>query len=81
MENLNENKSVTVSAYSEDYSDKSYKFYFGKNQFEFIPKSQVNFIENKDGGNTFGSGIEPRYFEMPMWLVKKLQGVEFYTIF
>lgn len=69
---------ITISAFSEDYSEKSYKFYFAKNQFEFVPKSQVKFIETSNGGSDFGTGIESRYFELPTWLLSKLRGVEYY---
>lgn len=71
---------ITISAFSEDYSEKSYKFYFANNQFEFVPKSQVKFIEAEKTGSEFGPGIESRYFSIPLWLVKKLRGVEFYGI-
>lgn len=74
-------KTVTISAFSENYNEKAYKLHFGSNQFEFVPKSQVKFIENAKGENTFGEGIESRFFEMPLWLVKKLKGTSFYTIF
>lgn len=33
-------KTVTISAFSENYNEKAYKLHFG-NQFEFVPKSQV----------------------------------------
>ena len=71
-------KNITISAFSENYSEKAYKFYFGNNNFEFVPKSQVTFIENSDGTLCFGEGIESRYFEMPVWLFSKLRGCEFY---
>ena len=71
-------KNIIISAFSENYSEKAYKFYFGKNNFEFVPKSQVKFIENSDGTLDFGEGIESRFFEMPVWLFSKLKGCEFY---
>ena len=71
-------KNITISAFSENYSEKSYKFYFGNNNFEFVPKSQVTFIENSDGTLDFGEGIESRYFEIPVWLFSKLRGCEYY---
>ena len=71
-------KKITISAFSENYSEKSYKFYFCNNNFEFVPKSQVKFIENSDGTLDFGEGIESRYFEIPVWLFSKLKGCEFY---
>ena len=76
----NNSNNVTLSAYSEDYSDKSYKFYFGNNNFEFVPKSQVEFLESEKTGENFGEGIQSRYFSIPKWLVYKLKGVEFYGI-
>jgi hypothetical protein len=71
-------ETITISAFSEDFSEKSYKFHYGKNRFEFVPKSQVKFIENGNGKQEFGTGIESRYFELPIWLFNKLQGKEFY---
>ena len=71
-------KNITISAFSENYSEKAYKFYFGNNNFEFVPKSQVTFIENGNGTQDFGEGIESRFFEMPVWLFSKLKGCEFY---
>ena len=71
-------KNITISAFSENYSEKAYKFYFCNNNFEFVPKSQVTFIENSDGTLDFGEGIESRYFEIPVWLFSKLKGCEFY---
>jgi len=71
---------TTISAFSEDYSEKAYKFHFSKNQFEFVPKSQAKFIETSNGNQEFGSGIESRFFEMPTWLVRKLRGIEYYGI-
>lgn len=68
---------ITISAFSEDYSENAYKFYFA-NQFEFVPKSQVKFIESSNGSQDFGAGIESRYFELPIWLFSKLRGVEYY---
>lgn len=73
-------KKVTVSAFCEDYSLKAYKFWYADKKFEFVPKSQVNFIENSHGESSFGEGIESRYFEMPLWLFKKLQGVQYYGV-
>ncbi|MDR2084322.1 MAG: hypothetical protein LBP67_04945 [Bacteroidales bacterium] len=73
-------ETITISAFSEDYSEKAYKFYFANNQFEFVPKSQVKFLENSKGGEEFGEGIESRYFELPTWLFSKLKGVEFYGV-
>ncbi len=72
-------KKITVSAFSEDYSEKAYKFYYANNQFEFVPKSQVTFLEAEKTGENFGEGIESRYFEMPLWLARKLKGHEFYS--
>lgn len=74
-----ENKTVVLSAYSYDYSEKSYKFMFGRNSFEFVPKSQVIFVENGKGGTDFDNG-NSNYFELPEWLYRKLKGVEFYGI-
>jgi hypothetical protein len=71
---------ITISAFSEDYSEKSYKFYFANKQFEFVPKSQVTFLENSKGGEEFGEGIESRYFEIPTWLFSKLRGAEYYGV-
>ena len=69
---------ITISAFSEDFSEKSYKFHYGKNLFEFVPKSQAKFIETIKGEEKFGTGIESRYFELPIWLFNKLKGKEFY---
>ena len=71
---------IVISAYSEDYNEKSYKFHYGKNLFEFVPKSQVKFIEHSNGTTEFGEGIESRYLEMPNWLFDKLKGTNFYGI-
>ena len=72
-------KTVTVSAFSSDYSDKAYKFHYGDNQYEFVPKSQVKFIESAKTGESFGEGVESRCFEMPAWLASKLKGAKFYS--
>ena len=69
---------ITISAFSEDYSEKAYKFYYGNKNFEFVPKSQVTFVEHSNGSEDFGEGIESRYFEVPVWLFSKLKGCEFY---
>ena len=61
---------VTVSAYYKDYNEKAWKFLYGKNQCEFLPKSQVILIEK--AGNT-------AYFEMPKWLADGLKGRNFYS--
>jgi len=71
-------KMVVISAYSEDYSEKSYKFYYGQNNYEYVPKSQVKFVEHSNGTLEFGSQIHSRYFEMPLWLYSKLKGIEYY---
>ena len=73
-------ETITISAFSEDYNEKSYKFHYGLNLFEFVPKSQVKFIETGKGAQEFGTGIESRFFEMPIWLFNKLQGQRFYGI-
>ena len=70
---------IVVSAYSEDYSEKAYKFIYANNKFEFLPKSQVKFVENSKGTAEFGEGVESRWFEMPLWLANKLKGIEFYS--
>lgn len=70
-------KNITISAFCEDYSLKAYKLYFG-NSFEFLPKSRVQFLENSNGDCNFGTGIESRYFKVPMWLFNRLHGVNFY---
>lgn len=70
---------ITVSAYSSDYSDEVYKFHYGRNQFEFVPKSQAVFLETVTGETEFGEGIQSRYFEIPAWLANKLKGADFYT--
>jgi len=77
---------ITVSAYCEDYSHKAYKFYFADTNYEFVPKSQIKFLERATSENNdfnldyseFGKGRESRYFEMPLWLFSKLKGHEFY---
>lgn len=70
-----DNQKVSISAFSSDYSDRAFAFYFGKNKKEFVPKSLVEFIENK-----FGEGIASRWFSIPVWLVNKLQGINYYTV-
>ena len=77
---MKDTEKVTISAFSSDYSDKAFAFHFGKNQREFVPKSQVKFIENKNGGAEFGEGIASRWFSIPVWLVNRLQGINFYTV-
>ena len=72
-------KKITVSAFSEDYNENSYKFHYGNKNFEFVPKSQVVFVEH-NGSTEFGTGIESRFFEMPVWLFARLKGIEFYGI-
>lgn len=69
---------IAVSAFSEDYSEKAYKFYFANHQFEFVPKSLVSFSEDEKG-KEFGEGIKSRWFIMPVWLAKKLKGSEYYS--
>ena len=78
---------ITVSAFCEDYSPKAYKFLYAKDRYEFVPKSQVKFLERATSENNqeldyekFGEGVESRYFEMPLWLFSKLRGVEFYGV-
>ena len=76
---MGEAKTVTVSAYSEDYSEKAYKFFYGNNNFEFVPKSQAKFLESSKTGEEFGEGVESRCFEIPTWLASKLKGASYYT--
>lgn len=71
---------ITISAYSEDYNDKSYKFYYGQRNFEFVPKSQVEFVEHSNGSTNFGDGLESRFFKLPVWLFKKLKGIDYYGV-
>lgn len=80
MNKKNTNEIVTISAFSEDYSEKAYKLYYANNQFEFIPKSFCKFIEAQKTGKDFGEGVESRYFEIPYWIYKNLKGVEFYSV-
>lgn len=69
---------VTMSAYATDYNEKCYKLHYGKNNFEFIPKSQCELVEAPNGIDN----KEPQscYFELPMWLAKKLKGIDYYGI-
>jgi len=70
-------QTITMSAFAEDYSEKAWKFLFGRNQFEFVPKSQAIFVESAKKGEEFDNGGS-NYFEIPLWLFKKLKGTEFY---
>lgn len=76
---MEKKETIIFSAFSEDYSEKSYKLLFGKNQFEFVPKSQVRFIESQKKGNEFDNGGS-NYFEISKWLLKKLKGFQYYGI-
>ena len=69
---------ITISAFSEDYSEKAFKFFYADKRFEFVPKSQVSFVECSNGSTEFGEGAENRYFEVPIWLFSKLKGCEYY---
>jgi hypothetical protein len=73
-------KSITISAFSADYTDRSYKFFYGNGNFELVPKSQVRFLEAAETGSDFGDGIQSRYFELPMSLFNKLKGINYYSI-
>lgn len=73
------NKTITVSAFSDDAGE-FYRFYYGANNFEDVPKSEVKFLEASKTGEDFGEGIESRYFEVPIEIFKELKGVEFYSI-
>lgn len=70
---------IHVSAFSDDYNEKCFVFYYGQQRREYVPKSQTRFVEDDKGNTDFGKGIKSRWFEMPLWLAKKLQGTAFYT--
>lgn len=68
---------ISMSAYATDYSDKAYKLWYAKNSFEFLPKSQAKMTEAPDGIDA----EDPRscWFEVPVWLAKKLKGTQYYS--
>lgn len=68
---------VSLNAYATDYSDKAYKLFYGKNSYEFLPKSKATLTEAPNGIDT----DEPRscWFDLPLWLAEKLKGSQYYT--
>lgn len=56
-------KTVTISAYATDYNEKSYCLHYGRNEREFIPKSQASLVEAPDG---IDDKPKSCYFEMPL---------------
>jgi hypothetical protein len=71
-------KLVSISAFSEDFDNEHYRFWFADHQSELVPKSVCKFLEAQKTGENFGEGIESRWFEMPLDFAINLKGLKFY---
>ena len=69
-----------VLAQSADYSEKAYVLLFGCGESEFIPKSRCSFLQTAEGCQEYGYGFQKRWYTMPEWIIKRLQGIEDYKI-
>lgn len=73
-------KMYHVLAQSADYSEKAYVLLFGEAGMEFIPKSRCSFLQTAEGCQEYGNGVAKRWYTMPDWILKSLQGVGDYKV-
>lgn len=79
--NSNSSKMVTISAFcKQNYSDKAMCLYYGKNGREWLPKSLCRVVEIENNREATPDEIQSVYIEVPMWIVMKLKGINFYSV-
>lgn len=73
-------KMYHILAQSADYSEKAYVLLFGVGNSEFIPKSRCSFLQTAEGCQEYGHGFQKRWYTIPDWILKRLQGISDYKI-